>query len=190
VKPLEEAIQLAEEPLRAQARERGKALGDAQNGLSQAVQSAQSTIDKIDEVSRDPQLQRIVGYSPYNPLGYLPNSPEQRALVNRIKQVQGRFFLQAFDALRGGGQITEKEGEKAQEAIARIQDVHQDYQSYITALRDARREVWSLTNTARQRAGLAPVPYQPAPPIAGEVQNGYRFNGGDPANPQSWVKVQ
>lgn len=190
VKPIEDAIQLAEEPLKAQARERGKALGEAQNSLPQAIQAAQSTIGKIDEISSDPQLQRIVGFSPYNPVGYLPNSPAQRGLVERIKQVQGRFFLQAFDALRGTGQISNAEGEKAQAAIARIQDIHQDWNSYLTALEDARREVWSLTNTARQRAGLAPVPYQPAPPAVGAVREGYRFNGGDPANPASWTKVR
>jgi hypothetical protein len=190
VKPLEEAIQLAEEPLRAQARERGQALGQAQASLPQAIQAAQSTIEKIDEISNDPQLQRIIGWQWWAPQRYMPNSPAQEGLVERIKQVQGRFFLQAFDALRGTGQISNTEGEKAQAAIARIQNINQDQASYATALEDARREVWSLTNTARQRAGLPPVPYQPAPPQVGAVRDGYRFNGGDPANPASWQRVQ
>ena len=190
VKPLEEAIQLAEVPLQAAARERGKALGDAQTGLPQSIQAAQSTIEKIDEIANDPQLERIIGWSAYNPGSYLPYTPEQRGLVARVKQVQGRFFLQAFDALRGGGQITEKEGEKAQEAIARIMDVDQDMRSYRVALEDARREVWSLTNIARTRAGLGPVPYTPAPPAVGSVRDGYRFNGGNPADPSSWQRAQ
>lgn len=29
----------------------------------------------------------------------------------------------------------------------------------------------------------------PAPPKSGEVVNGYRYNGGDPADPKSWTKV-
>jgi hypothetical protein len=185
VKPLEEAISLAEVPLQAAGRERGRALGEAQTGLPQSIQAAQSTIEKIDEITNDPQLDRIIGWSAYNPAGYLPYTPEQRGLVARIQQVQGRFFLQAFDALRGGGQITEKEGQKAQEAIARIMDLNQDIGSYRIALEDARREVWSLTNIARTRAGLQPIPYQPSQPPA--QQGGQGRNQTGPVAPGNYM---
>jgi hypothetical protein len=190
VKPLEEAISLAETGPRAAATETARAQAQAQGGLAQAVNSAQSTIEKLDEIATDPQLESLIGWAWYNPGRYLPDRPEQRALRTRISQVQGRFFLQAFDALRGSGQISNVEGEKAQESIARIMDTHQDIDSYRTAIEDARREIWALTNTARVRAGLQAVPYQPAAPAVGAVRDGYRFNGGDPANPQSWQKVQ
>ena len=36
-------------------------------------------------------------------------------------QVTGRAFLEAFDTLKGGGQITETEGVKATQALARLQ---------------------------------------------------------------------
>lgn len=35
-----------------------------------------------------------------------------------------------------------------------------------------------------------PPPARPAPPRVGEVREGWRFNGGDPASPQSWSRVQ
>lgn len=35
-------------------------------------------------------------------------------------------------------------------------------------------------------AGAQPGQVQPVPPQVGEVRRGYRFRGGDPANPQSW----
>ena len=38
----------------------------------------------------------------------------------RVKQLQGQAFLQAFESLKGGGQITEIEGQKATQAIGRI----------------------------------------------------------------------
>lgn len=37
--------------------------------------------------------------------------------------------------------------------------------------------------------GQAPSVTAPAPPQPGEVRNGYRFKGGDPANPESWERM-
>lgn len=43
---------------------------------------------------------------------------------------------------------------------------------------------------APEKAGAAPKPSAPlALPTRGEVRDGYRFLGGDPANPKSWRKV-
>jgi hypothetical protein len=49
------------------------------------------------------------------------------------------------------------------------------------------------------RSGLAPDDFgklgelaapaaPPAKPLPGQVENGYRFKGGDPANPMNWEK--
>jgi hypothetical protein len=38
----------------------------------------------------------------------------------RQKQIEGQAFLDAFQTLKGGGQITEIEGKKATDAIARM----------------------------------------------------------------------
>ena len=51
-------------------------------------------------------------------------------------------------------------------------------------------DVWGGERPASNRQQQA-QPEQPAPPPqVGEVVDGYRFMGGDPANPNSWQKVQ
>lgn len=156
---------------------RGKALGDAQAGLPAALQSGLSMIANIDSVISDPNIGWLTGWSGAllypqerdprswtalaNPLGWLPNSPGINDTLARISQIQGQAFMQAYQSLRGAGQISEQEGAKAQEAMTRLANLRQSDAGYMQALFDARREIWSLINVARQRAGLPPVPYQP-----------------------------
>jgi hypothetical protein len=55
-------------------------------------------------------------------------------------------------------------------------------QSYLKAVKDASAETAGQTNTQVQpQADL---------PKVGEVQSGYRYKGGNPANQASWEKVQ
>jgi hypothetical protein len=54
-----------------------------------------------------------------------------------IQQLQGKTFLQAFESLKGGGQITEIEGKKAEQAIARLQRT-QSTEAFIEALLELR----------------------------------------------------
>lgn len=176
------------------AQERGKALGTAQAGLPGALQTAGSFINNIDALIADPRLRNVVGWSPYNPLTRLPYRPEDAGTAARIEQLQGQAFLQAYNALRGGGQITEAEGAQARAAIGRLGNLTQTHGDYVAALNDARREVWDLMNLARTRAGLQPMPYQPHPsdrrgPAVGSVVDGYRFRGGNPADRANWERA-
>lgn len=84
--------------------------------------------------------------------------PETENLVAKIKQVQGNAFLQAFESLKGAGAITEKEGEKATEAMNRLGTFGQSDKGYREALMDARREMYELLNIVRQKAGVKEVP--------------------------------
>jgi hypothetical protein len=54
-----------------------------------------------------------------------------------IQQLQGKTFLQAFESLKGGGHITEIEGKKAEQAIARLQRT-QSTKAFIAALLELR----------------------------------------------------
>jgi hypothetical protein len=155
---------------RTAADERGKALGQAQASLPQALQSGLSMLGNIDAVLGDTNLPWVTGWqagSVFNPMTHITNipnlgsGPELRDTHARLQQVQGQAFLQAFQALKGGGAISEQEGARAQAALTRLADLGQSDTGYQRALFDARREIWDLVNLARSRAGLAPVPYQP-----------------------------
>lgn len=146
---------------RSRAEAIGKAQGEAQNNLPQAMQSTASMVSNIDAIINDPNLGYITGWQQFGPLRWLPYSPGGQDTSERIRQVIGQSFLQAYQGLRGGGQITEAEGSKAQAAIGRLENLAQSDAGYLQALNDARFEVWDLMNLARRRAGQAPIPYVP-----------------------------
>ena len=68
-------------------------------------------------IPADPSLEGITGMIKGN---LPPLTQGGTDLLAKIKQFQGRAFLEAFQSLRGGGQITEAEGQKATEALARL----------------------------------------------------------------------
>ena len=166
----------------AAAKARGKALGEAQAALPQALQSGQSMLENINAVAGDPNLPWVTGWqanwsdgSALNPLTHLGNIPAAVANIpnigsgpalnttrERIAQIQGQAFLQAFQSLKGAGQITEQEGAKAQAAMTRLNNLAQDDAGYVQALNDARKEIQDLMNLARVKAGQPPVSHQPS----------------------------
>lgn len=90
-----------------------------------------------------------------------------------LEQVQGGTFMQAFNNLKGAGQITEQEGAKATAAIARL-NARQSEEGFAKALMDfdgvlAQAQVRSQP-TAPQAAATAPqaapqaAPAQPQQP--------------------------
>jgi hypothetical protein len=78
----------------------------------------------------------------------------------KLKQVLGKAFLKAFDDLRGGGSITEKEGLKATEAVTRLSRSTSEVE-FIRAAREledilAKGEQKALTRKARIEGKPAP----------------------------------
>jgi hypothetical protein len=69
-------------------------------------------------VEADPALPGILGLIE----GRLPAKTQAQAnLMAKYEQITGRAFLEAFETLKGGGQITETEGIKATQALGRLQ---------------------------------------------------------------------
>ena len=62
-------------------------------------------------------------------------SPDAVAFEAYHDQIKGKAFLAAFESLKGGGQITEVEGLKAEQATARL-NLAQDEEDYKQALVD------------------------------------------------------
>lgn len=136
---------------RAAAEVAGKAGAEAQFNLPKIEQSANLMLKAVRDLKNDPALRSVVGLDgKFNPKVYIPGTDEQRALA-RIKQINGQVFLQAYQTLRGGGQITEVEGEKATAAMGRL-DRAQSYDDYIGALNDLEEVITSALNAARRQA--------------------------------------
>jgi hypothetical protein len=97
--------------------------------------SAASMINTIDGILNDPALDSATGL-----LAWTQSIPgtDQRRFGARTKQLGGQAFLQAFESLKGAGQITEVEGQKATEAMGRL-DTGQsgaDYRQALIELKD------------------------------------------------------
>jgi hypothetical protein len=85
----------------------------------------------------------------------------------RHKEVLSQAFLDAFEALKGGGAITEKEGEKATSARTRM-DLAQSKAEYIDAAREYQGVLKRGVENARarmQRSGTAPAAGSQADPL-------------------------
>lgn len=132
----------------------GKAQGDAQINLGSNLQKADYSIGLIDQMLAHPGLETAVGLSgTLDPRNYISGTHATDFNVRR-KQLEGRAFLEAFDSLKGAGQITEIEGQKATEAIARLSTA-QSEGSYKLALRELREILEVGKERARQRATVS-----------------------------------
>lgn len=72
----------------------------------------------------------------------LPAAPGTDAMDYKVllDQMKGNAFMQAYAGLKGGGQITEVEGKKATEAIARLNPM-QSEEGYLKALKEFRSQI-------------------------------------------------
>jgi hypothetical protein len=64
-----------------------------------------------------------------------------------LDQLKGQTFLEAFQSLKGGGAITQVEGTKAEQAIARLNTAQSD-----EAFEQALRELAEVAQSAKRRA--------------------------------------
>lgn len=137
--------------------ERGKNTAAAEQMLP-ATQTMVDTIDQqITDLQTDPYLPNMLG--PMD--SRLPNISEESARVQgKIDQLKGGVFLQARQMLKGGGAITDYEGQKAEQAFARMNQA-QSVADFNSALDDFRYFIkQGLKNLDKQAGGSATQPGQ------------------------------
>lgn len=122
------------------ASEQAKTDADANRNLPKVEQAADLMLDTIGKLENHPGLSIITGMSGVlDPRNYMRGSRAQGAQA-LADQIQGQTFLQAYQTLKGGGQITEVEGKKAEAAMARL-NTAQSEDDYRLALRDLREVI-------------------------------------------------
>lgn len=155
----------------------GKVIGDAAAqkiiGLPQTLATADNMIGSIDGILNDPALDVSTGW-----LAWMQGVPgtEQYRFGQRALQLQGQAFLQAFESLKGGGQITEVEGNKATQAIGRLSTA-QNPADYRQALNELKTIIEAAKTRAQQGAASVRVPGNsalggPAPANGGTTSTG------------------
>jgi hypothetical protein len=135
-----------------------KIISDAQlalNVVDQMVgkQEVRDANGKLIEAATKPHpgFQDAVGATWKPGARFVPgtNAASYQALQD---QVEGTAFLSAFEALKGGGAISEKEGEKATAARLRMR-LAQDEKEYIKAAREFQDVVRTGVQNAQRKAG-------------------------------------
>lgn len=135
---------LGEEPKDIAGKERdekvGQALGTAKAALANGADiDAEQTKKKIDDLISHKGFNEIFGQlDQYRPSW--THSNEGADALARYKQLKGTAFLSAYSMLKGGGAITDIEGQKAGDAMARL-DRAQSEQESKQALRDFKEAV-------------------------------------------------
>jgi len=137
---------------KAQDENFGKNLAANQQALPQVEASANQLLSSIDSLASDPYLPSMVG-----PVAgrWSPNwTADSQRVQGKMDQIGGQTFLQAFNMLRGAGQITEVEGQKATAAMGRL-NTAQSEADYREALGELRSVVSGAIQRARSQAGAA-----------------------------------
>lgn len=155
------------ERIKAAGKYKGEALAKAQSDLPGAVERANQALNVIDQMvgkqakvdangnvvekstAPHPGFRGAVG------LGFgerfVPGT-EAASFQALYDQVTGGAFLQAYETLRGTGQITEIEGAKATSAITRMQ-LAQNEREFVKAAREFQDVIRSGVQRAQAKAG-------------------------------------
>lgn len=141
-------------------------LGDEMRAADEArakdLQTVDASIAVLDKALTHPGRAAATGMSRFlDPRNAIP-STDARDYIALADQIQGKAFLQAFESLKGGGQITEVEGRKATDAIARLDRSQSDaeYETALSELRDVMTKARNRINAGMRRSGGASGSYQ------------------------------
>jgi hypothetical protein len=132
------------------ATEQAKAKVGAQTDLPRVDANADQMLANLDQFEKHPGTRFL--YGGYGIAPIVPGTPQADAAAV-LEQIGGKAFLEAFNTLKGGGQITEKEGEKATAAITRLGNRKQSYAGAKQAVAELRAIVKAGASRARQKAG-------------------------------------
>lgn len=136
------------EAAKAEGTATGKDIVAAVRTLPNAIESSQKAISNIDAMLGDARVvENKITYkkTPPHPgfsnavgagvgLRFIPGT-DASDFQERFREVTSGAFLEAFEALRGGGSITEREGEKATAAKTRM-SLAQSEKEFVTAARE------------------------------------------------------
>lgn len=132
--------------------EAGKSQFEANRDLPAAIDQASNALDLIKKLKEHPGKAGFVGMPNVSGLLGGVRGTKESDFKSRLEQIKGQTFLQAFNSLKGAGQITEVEGAKATQAIARL-DASQSEKEFDAALDDLSNIIDQGLVRAKTKAG-------------------------------------
>jgi hypothetical protein len=140
-------IEAENEGLKTAARETAEAQATKLAAVPQIITKSDQTLALINQALTHPGRATATGLSgTIDPRNYAPGT-DARDFRVLLDQLKGQTFLEAFQSLKGGGAITQVEGTKAEQAIARLNTAQSD-----EAFEQALRELAEVAQSAKRRA--------------------------------------
>jgi len=96
---------------------------------------------------------------------------DAKPLIERTDAQASKQFLEAFESLKGGGHITEIEGQKATDAMSRLGQTGQKESEYRIAAQELKDVLLKGVERARMRAGQGGLP--PSSPTIDDLLKKY-----------------
>lgn len=116
------------------------------------IAQAEDTVKLVDDLLASKGFESAVGLSSkLDPRNYIAGTDAKDFNI-RLDQLKGKQFLEAFETLKGGGQITEVEGKKATDAISRM-NTSATEEEFKKAAREFQDVVRNGLNRAKLKAG-------------------------------------
>lgn len=133
----------------AQGTAQGKDVAESQTKLPDYIDNANYLNSQIDTLINTPGLDQNFGQA-----SYLPNirGGDAANAQTKLEQLKNLNFLAAFNSLRGGGQISNVEGEKAQNAYANLLNA-QSYAQALQSLQEMKTYISLGVQRAKDKAG-------------------------------------
>jgi hypothetical protein len=138
---------------KAGATTEAKSRAEAKILAPQAVAQADEAVKLVDDLLAAPGFKQAVGGSRLLGVQKIPGTSAKDFDI-RLDQLKGKQFLQAFESLKGGGAITEMEGKKATDAIARM-DAAGSEAEFTKAAREFQDVIRAGASRAKAAAGQA-----------------------------------
>jgi hypothetical protein len=132
----------------------GETTATAQFDLPRVEDNAKQMLSLLDKLKSHPGRKIATGGTAVLQTEKVPGTAA-RDFSALVAQVGGKQFLEAYNTLKGGGQITEVEGKKAETAISTIQDRGQSEEAYLQAIEDLREVVNAGVERARKKTGAS-----------------------------------
>jgi hypothetical protein len=128
----------------------GKSQGEAQQTLPAAQRAAETMLSTINRLKTHPGIDLGTGAATYVPNRRGSAAYDFTALNDQAK---AKTFMEAREALKGAGQVTDFEGKRGEDAIARL-DTAQSKEEYLLALKELESLVSDSLKDLGRKAGV------------------------------------
>jgi hypothetical protein len=153
-RPTGTQLAAAEEAAKTEARATAEDIAKIKTNLPKVTSQADSAIRTVDDILSHAGFSEVVGFPDILTGIVSPPGTNARGAKAKFRQLEGQIFTQAFESIKGGGAITEKEGEKATVALAALMDPGIKQVEWERNAEIFKNSIKKMVNRQRETAGL------------------------------------